>query len=285
MKKVLLLGSTGLLGKALHLHFEKAGFELFAPRHQDLDVTQADQAESCFNSIRPDLILNAVAHNAVDAIEANEEEYEKALSINAKTPALWANLCREKGSHFIHFSSDYVFFGEEKRGYPETAIPSPINKYGTSKSIGETAVVESGASFHLIRLSRLFGTPSLGENSKKSFLDLMLKSSQEKTKIDVVNDEWSAPTYAPDLAEFTLKLVTQGFPNGIYHGANQGACTWFEWAEKIFALSKKNISLNPVASTHFNRAAKRPRHSELLNLLGPSNRTWEEALENCLFVR
>ncbi len=273
--RVLILGSQGMLGQELVRVGTSPGREIFAWDKIDIDLTAPDALEK-IRAARPEIIINAVAYNAVDDIEG--EGWVSAEKINAELPGRLAVVARELGATLVHFSSDYVFDGESAAGYAEDAEPQPINAYGRSKMMGEDAVRMSGANFYIIRLSRLFGKPAVSVNAKKSFVDIMIELGRIKKTIDLVDEERSAPTYAPDLAAEVYALIDTHAPFGVYHITNAGACTWFEFGKEIFRLTDSETIASPVAATNFKRPAARPRMSELLNTRRPHLRSWNAAL-------
>ena len=282
--KFLVLGAKGMLGQELMKVFSVDGQVVLGLDREDLDVTDEKMVEKMINEFQPDVVLNAVANNAVDEIEKTAENFALAKKINSEAVGNLAKICKEKEILLVHYSSDYVFDGEDKNGYAEDSKISPIDKYGESKALGEKLLQENTDKYYLIRLSRLFGKPAGSVGAKISFVDRMIQLFNEKhqTHFDLVEDEISCPTYAPDLAMFTKNLIDSKKPYGIYHGANTGACSWFEFAKKVFELKNMQVDLAPVPGSKFNRPAKRPLFSELLNTKMPAQRSWEEALTEYL---
>ena len=282
--RLLLTGANGMLGQELARIFGTAGYEVRGLDRDRIDFADRGQLTKLLDEFKPNLFINASAYNAVDKIEESEAEFERAMAINARAVGQAAALLQERGIPLVHYSSDYVFAGDSAAGYGEDAPLRPINKYGETKLAGETELKNNTDAYFLIRLSKLFGPSAASEGAKKSFVDTMLWLAREggKTKLDIVDEEVSAPTYAPDLARFTLELVSAALPYGIYHGANSGTATWYEWAKKIFSLAGISIELNPVSGDAFPRPARRPMFSELKNTKRPPQRSWEEALEEYL---
>ena len=136
--------------------------------------------------------------------------------------------------------------------------------------------------YYIIRTSRLFGPAGAGDGAKKSFVDMILQLGREGKELDLVDGEVSSPTYVVDLARATRELIESGVPAGIYHRTNFGACTWYEWAKKIFELSSLSVKLNPVQASKFPRPASRPKFSKLLNTKLSPLRSWEDALTEYL---
>ncbi len=270
------MGAKGMLGKELARVF--GGKEIFAWDFEDLDITKEAEISEKIGVLRPDLIINAAAYNNVDKAE---EEHEKANLINGRAVGFLAQAAENIGATFIHYSTDYVFDGEKADGYAENDAPNPLSAYGASKLLGETEARKANK-LYIIRLSRLFGKIGGGINAKKSFVDIMLDLSKTKNEIDVINEEVSSPTYAPDLAERTKYILENNLPYGIYHAANGGACAWYEFAKEILRLSGKNIAVNAVSGGDLRRKALRPKYSVLLNTKLPSMRDWREALEDYL---
>lgn len=281
MKKLLILGAKGTLGQALITEFQPT-YEVVAWDREDIDVTDTQTMQEKITELKPDIVINATAINAVDKIEEDPTMFELAKNINGIAVGELAKIATDLGSIFVHYSTDYVFDGEAGRAYLETDTPNPISKYAETKLLGETLTEQYGEKFYIIRLSRLFGKAGSSEMSKRSFVDTMLALATQKDHLDVVNDQTGSPTYAPDLADFTRRLIEENKAYGIYHGTNDGGCTWYEWAKKVFELRNITIDLAPVSHTQFPRPAKAPKYSVLENTKMPKQRSWEDALQEYL---
>jgi dTDP-4-dehydrorhamnose reductase len=275
--KILLIGARGMLGqdlvKVLHEH------EVIAWDRAEIDITDPVQVQTKIPVLQPDVIINTAAYNAVDDCEVNAE---LALNVNAKGPQYLAAMARALDIPFVHYSTDYVFDGSKKEGYVETDMPDPISAYGFAKRLGEKNVLETYPGAYVIRTSRLYGKPAVSENAKKSFVDIMLSLAKDRDELTVVHEEWSTPTYTPDLAAFTKELIERKYPTGIYHGVNEGACTWYEFAQEIFKQTKTDVRLIPVSMAAFPRPARRPHFSALKNTKTKQLRPWQEALAEYL---
>lgn len=300
-KKILILGSLGMLGQELVRVFsDDQKYEVTAWDKENIDLTDFALAEARIHEIGPQIVINAVAYNAVDKCETDDMEYQRALLLNRDIPQFLAELGEKEGFFLVHYSTDYVFDGalEQNKaetgccgggccgagsssqvGYNEEALPNPINRYGESKYAGERALREQAANYYLIRLSKLFGRPGKSPEAKRSFFAVMLEQSLSKDEVQVVDDEKSCFTYAPDLAEATKELVESGDAPGIYHLANEGGATWYEAVAELYAFADKETKVIPVGSDTFPRPAKRPRSSVLLNTKRPKLRHYTEALE------
>jgi len=278
---VLIIGSSGTLGQALTLGFGNKGYEVVAWDKEDIDVTSKQELRSKITSLHPQIIINATAYNAVDKAETDENERKVCFEINAEAPGSLATVAKELNAVFVHYSTNYVFSGEKREGYKEDDKPAPVNKYGESKLAGEEAVKEVGGHFYIVRLSRLFGIRGISPMSKRTFVEIML-SEVEKETLEVGNTEISAITYAPDLALLTEKLVSGSFPGGIYHGANSGECTWYEWATEIFKDLGRGPKIVPATHSLTPKATKHPTYATLLNTKLPPQRDWKQALSEFL---
>ncbi|HCC22798.1 TPA: dTDP-4-dehydrorhamnose reductase [Candidatus Falkowbacteria bacterium] len=275
--KILIIGAKGMLGQELAKVFNDE--DLHQWDREEIDITDRNAVFTKVKALAPDIIINAAAYNAVDQAE---EETELAHLVNAVGPKNLAEVARDLHTKFVHYSSDYVFDGTKTDGYTETDTPNPISEYGRSKLAGERFVQTAGGQYYIIRLSRLFGRPALSDGAKKSFVDVMRDLGETKDELQVVNEEVSCPTYAPDLALQTKRLLSLQLPAGIYHSANAGACTWYEFAAEIFKTLNKTLHLIPVAGSTFPRPAKRPAYSELKTTKMPAMRPWSEALREYL---
>ena len=284
--RILILGAKGNLGQELVKVFAK-GHEIIAWGKGEVDITDKDLIVKKIKDVKPVIIINAAAYNAVDKCETDEKEFELAKKINGKAVGYLAEAALETGAILIHYSTDYVFSGRKKTGYNEDDLPKPINKYGESKLLGERAVISlsgKGLRWYLIRTSKLFGPKGGSEFSKESFFDLMLRLSKEREVINAISkEEISSFTYTPDLAKATCALIDEGKGFGIYHITNNGAVSWYEAVKYLFQLKNiKNVKLNPISSSGLHRPAKRPKHSVLLNNKLKPMRSWKEALREYL---
>lgn len=282
--KVLILGSNGTLGQALVGEFEKASCQVFAWNRSELDITDKLAGKDKISKLSPDIIINATAVNAVDDIETDDNIFESAKKVNGEAVGFLAQVANDLKIPLVHYSTDYVFNGDKKDGYTENDAPSPISRYGQTKLMGEEEVLKRAEKYYLIRVSRLFGKAGESQKSKMSFVDLMLDLvlNKKKEHLNVVDEEVSAPSYAPDVAKFTREILEKEMEWGIYHGTNDGGCSWYDFAKKIFKIKNIKVNLTPVKSDFFPRPAKRPNYSVLLNTKTLKQRGWEEALEEYL---
>lgn len=281
-KKVLVLGSDGTLGQYIKEEFgADSQYEVIASTRQTIDFTDEKNARKVIERIKPEIIINCAAYNNVDAAETEGESYKLAQKLNGDAIAFLSQIANELNTQLVHYSSEYVFDGQNQEGYTENAQPAPLNKYGHTKLAGEQAA--QLAHKHLvIRTSRLFGKKGASPESKKSFVDIMIDLSESKNHLDIVLDELSSPTYAKDLAHRTKALIEGGNESGIYHATNDGVCTWYEFAQEVFKIKGITIDTTPVDASKFPRPAKRPQFGALLQTKTQSMRNWKEALQEYL---
>ncbi len=281
-KKALILGAKGMLGRALGQEFRLAGYELALWDVAEIDLAEEAASLEKIGAFGADIIINAAAYNAVDNCETDDEEYRKALILNRDVPGYLARFAAKNGILFVHYSTDYVFDGTASDGYPEDAVPNPISRYGMSKYEGEQAVLAAGGNAYLIRLSKLFGEPAISKLGKRSFFEIMLAKGKTETRVEVVDDEKSCFTYAPDLALATRELIEALPGPGIYHLPNEGGVTWFEAALELYRKAELKVEVVPVPGAGFSRPAKRPHASVLVNTKRPKQRPYTEALTEFL---
>lgn len=263
-----------MLGKELAHEF--ADHDLAAIDQAELDITNEAQVKEFIASQRPELIINAAAYTAVDKAET---ERDHAFAVNADGVKHLALAAHEHDATLVHFSTDYIFAGDNPDGYAENAVPAnPVNAYGESKLAGEQALAASGARAYLIRTAWLYGD---GPN----FVDTMLRLAETKSELSVVDDQYGCPTYTRDLATAAKDLLANQYQPGIYHLVNEGQTTWRQFAVEIFRQAGKNVVVNPITSAEYPRPAKRPQYSILKNTKGPALRPWPEALADYLKTR
>ncbi len=294
MQTVIILGSKGMLGQELVQVFnEDKNYKVLAWDREDVDVTNFEELSSKLVNEMPDIIFNAVAYNAVDACEEDDEEYEKAKNLNGKFPGELAKISKDIGATVVHYSTDYVFDGkrpiykeakknpsccgqgcedcmymgpEEKLSffaYHENDEAHPVSRYGRTKLMGEENVEKYAKDYYIIRLSKLFGKPAESAAGKKSFFDVMLELGKNNDEVQAVDGETSKFTYAPDLAKTSKEIVEKNMDYGIYHTANEGAVTWYDGVVELYKIAGLDTKIKPVPPETFPRPAKRPDSSVL----------------------
>lgn len=281
-KKVLIIGAKGMLGQELVKVFDNGQYEIVAWDVADIDVSSQTQVNQKVGALRPKIIINAAAYNAVDKAEEPAESV-LAQKINGEAPGFLAEVAKKLGAVLVHFSSDYVFAGDRQAGYKEDDVPFPISKYGQSKLAGEKAIQKVGGNFYIIRLQKLFGQPAQSPGAKKSFFETMLNLAQDKKEFNMVDEELANFTYAPDLAGRVRYLIEKKMPFGVYHITNEGRpVTWFGAAKILFEMTGQKAKLNLVSADELPRPARRPKYAVLLNTKLPPLRPWDEALREFL---
>jgi dTDP-4-dehydrorhamnose reductase len=284
-KKVLILGAKGMLGQELTwLFLQDAQYVVFGWDRAEMDVTDTEDTEFKIRVLSPDIIINAAAYNAVDACEENDEEYAKALKLNADVPTFLARVAMSQGAMFVHYSTDYVFGDAIATGggFAENAEPKPGCRYAESKYVGEKSVRLIGGKYYVIRLSKLFGKPASSEIGKKSFFEVMLEAGKTKEEVRAVDDEMSCFTYAPDLAQASKELIESRSLYGVYHLVNEFPATWYEGVVELYKQSGLTTTVTPVTSNAFPRPAKRPKFSVLQNTRRSLLRPYQDALKEFL---
>ncbi|TAK96429.1 dTDP-4-dehydrorhamnose reductase [Patescibacteria group bacterium] len=311
MQKILIIGAKGMLGQELVKVFRRdKQYAVTAWEMADLDVTNQKQVAQKVGKLKPNLILNTAAYNAVDKCEADQKEFALAKKLNGVAPGYLAAVAKKIGATLIHYSTDYVFDGSpeidlepagcthscgschlhesaDQRslpeiGFREDAKPKPINNYGKSKLMGERAVQKEKGKYYIIRLSKLFGLPGKSESAKRSFFDMMLEAGKKNKEVKVIDEETDCFTYAPDLAKKTKEIIEAKKPFGVYHVTNSGVCTWYEAVQELYRQAKLKTKIIPISGEELPRPAKRPFISTLINTKCNPLRSWQAALKEYL---
>ncbi len=267
--KILLLGKNGQLGWELQRSLAPLGELVALDRHsQNLcgDLTNLQGLAQMVQALRPDLIVNAAAHTAVDKAES---EPELARAINALAAGVLAQEANRIGAWLIHYSTDYVFDGSGNRPWNETDTPAPLSVYGQTKLEGERLIQAAGAKHLIFRTSWVYA--ARGGNFAKT----MLRLAQERERLTVIDDQWGAPTGAELLADVTAHAIRHVLQRprdaGIYHLAANGETTWNGYAKHVLdqaALAQPAIKLvakevAAVLTSAFPTPARRPHNSRL----------------------
>ena len=292
IKRILLTGASGQLGshlKSLIGHRAR----VFAPDRSEFNLAEPESIRRGLAESRPDLIINCAAYTQVDRAE---EEPETARAVNAEAPALLAGEAARLGAALVHFSTDYVYDGEQSGPYLETDPVNPLSVYGETKAEGDRAIASSGIP-HLI-----FRTSWVYSERGRNFLQTILRLASERPELKIVDDQVGAPTWSFCLARGTLQVLDnllgedwQGAldrlasASGVYHMTCAGKTTWYGFARAI--LEKAGLPapprLIPIPSSEYPVPARRPKNSVLDNsrlkqTFGVVLPPWEEALSDCL---
>jgi dTDP-4-dehydrorhamnose reductase len=256
--RIAVIGADGQLGTDLVRALDKDDvISLFFP---EFDVTEPLKMRTALEGLKPEVVINTAAFHRVDECE---DDPEASFRVNAIAVRDLARLARELDFVLVHFSTDYVFDGRKRSPYTEDDPPNPLNVYAVSKLAGEFFVRSLLDRYFLIRTCGLFGEASSREKGY-NFVDRMIALNREGKIVRVVDDQWVTPTASAELAERISDLIrTEHY--GLFHLTCEGECTWFRFAQEIFALMGKKARLEPVDSKSFGAKARRPLYSVLEN--------------------
>jgi len=279
VRSIIIIGANGRLGAALAREYQRA-FSVKAFARSQLDLGKLDQVRSTLSETEFDLLINCAALTNVDYCESHRNE---AFLINAQAPRLLAEICSAKSARMIDISTDYVFDGKQNTSYIEEDPPAPLSVYAESKLAGEEEVLRVSQNNLVVRLSWVFGP------DKPSFIDQIIQRARENDVVTAVADKFSAPTYTIDVANW-LRLAIDKNANGILHLANNGGCSWQEWAQYAvdvcrnlrIPLKAERVGAASLADMR-NFVAQRPVHTVLSSakfttLTGVQPRHWREAV-------
>ena len=283
MKKILIIGGNGQLGncfRKLAPEYEDR-FEFDFTDSQTLNIIDRDQVSDYFYDFKPDYCINASAYTAVDLAET---ESEKAFAVNSDGVGNLAEACAENKTIFIHISTDYVFDGETNISYSEDDFTNPQGVYGASKEKGEDLAMDLQPKTIILRTSWLYS------EFNKNFVKTMLHLFEVKEELGIVDDQFGQPTNANDLAQAVMNIVEKETKSyGIFHFSNYPETTWFNFAQKIADFSGSKIKLNPITTSEFPTAAKRPKRStmsldKIEEVYKIEPKYWQNSLEECIQI-
>jgi dTDP-4-dehydrorhamnose reductase len=274
---VLVTGANGQLGQAIQsIAKNYLNLNFVFCNSTDLDISNKENCQAVFRKIKPDYCINAAAYTAVDKAESKQYKAELINVIGAKN---LAETCNELDAKLIHISTDFVFDGSNNIPYTENQIPNPRGVYGQTKLDGEKEIQNVFQNYYIIRTSWVYS--QFGNN----FMKTMLRLASERTSLSVVNDQIGTPTNAVDLAEALVQIVINNNQYGIYNFSNEGQCSWYDFAKKIFEINNVNIDLKAIPTSEFPTPAERPKYSvldksKIKSTFGITIKTWEESLKS-----
>ena len=283
MKKILLTGCNGQLGRAIQKEYGDSVEFIRTDMIEGegitvLDISDIEAVMTMTKEQRPDVIINCAAYTNVDGCETNEDLAYKANAIGPRNLAIAAT---EVGAKLVHISTDYVFEGNGNRPYLEFDAPNPVSAYGRTKLAGENFVKEFADKYFILRTAWLYG-------DGKNFVKTMLSLAETHDELSVVCDQKGSPTSAVELAKMIHFLEpTDSF--GLYHATCEGDTNWADFTETIFKKKGLNVKVNHVTSEEYAAmnpaSANRPKYSILENKMLKlttdefSMAQWEDALD------
>lgn len=283
MKTILVTGANGQLGNSIRLKANQHPQYNFLFTDVDtLDITDAAAVKAMVKDNQVNYILNCAAYTAVDKAEDNEDLCRR---LNCDAVHVLGEAAREANAKIIHVSTDYVFSGTNYRPYKETDDTRPVSAYGRTKLAGEEALVKVCPDAIIIRTAWLYS--EFGNN----FVKTVLRLGKERDQLGFVFDQAGTPTYAGDLAEAILTIVTADekgtFVPGIYHYSNEGVCSWYDFTVKVLQIAGIECNVRPIETKDYPTRAVRPPYSvlnkgKIKETYGITIPHWEESLRICL---
>jgi dTDP-4-dehydrorhamnose reductase len=285
--KTLVIGESGQLGlsiKKLVCDKDLRNNFFFSSR-SELDFNNLASINDYFSKHEFDVIVNCVAYTNVDGAES---EIDFATQINHIAVEHLAKIAFKKNIKFIHISTDYVFSGDLNLPYVESDKTCPLNAYGKTKLAGEEAIIR-----YLPNNGIIIRTSWLYSEFRKNFVKTIIKLSKERSEIKIVADQVSSPTYSTDLAAVIIQIIQNDIfqkydsKTQIYHYANNGSCSWYEFATKISEFSNIRCDINPINSIDYSRAAEIPKKTimskkKIEHILNIDIPYWENSLRECI---
>lgn len=290
-KKILLTGVSGQVGHALSSQL--LDLNLVTLSRNELDLSDADAIRRVLREVSPDIIINPAAFTAVDKAEL---EPDLAYAINVTAPRVMAEEAAKLGSALIHFSTDYVFDGNQEKSYTERDPANPTNVYGKTKLAGEEAIRNVGIPFLILRTSWVYGPHG------KNFLKTILHLASEKEHLGIVSDQIGSPTSSLSIAAALNQLLRlwnteKASDTGIYHFTNAGSTSWYGFACEIIkqyevmhkqpALKTAVHNIKALSSAEYPTLATRPANScldntKLKKTFGIELPSWQDGLQQVL---
>ncbi|MEZ9925533.1 dTDP-4-dehydrorhamnose reductase [Vibrio breoganii] len=284
--RVLVTGCNGQVGHCLVNQLQN-NVELLAVDREELDITSRDAVSTLVSEFKPDFIINAAAHTAVDKAE---EEVDLSYAVNCLGPKYLAEAANHVGGTVLHISTDYVFSGNKEGVYSEEEETGPLGIYGKSKLAGELALAEANERHIILRTAWVFGEH--GNN----FVKTMLRLGKDREALSIVGDQYGGPTYAGDIAQALITIMNklsvddESSLYGVYHFSGAPHVSWYEFAQDIFQQAEtKQLLIAPtltsITTDMYPTPAARPENSKMncdkiANNFGIAPSNWQAALEN-----
>jgi dTDP-4-dehydrorhamnose reductase len=255
MKKLLLItGANGQVATEYQLSNPLDDWEHVFLSKENLDITSQEQVDEVLNIWEFDAVLNLAAYTNV---ELAERETEKTFQINSVGPLNLARACKSKNIPLIHFSTDYVFDGQLDF-FTEEDTENPLNQYGRTKFLGEKWIQENHDWYYIIRVSWVYS------NQSQNFFSTMMKLSQERSEVSIIDDQTGSPTSAKEICRAIDAILDNlDKPSGIYHFSGLGKTSWKNFAEEIFKQCNVTVKVIGIPTSAWPSKVIRPKNSYL----------------------
>lgn len=270
LPKILLMGCTGKMGSALREAFS-IGYTVIGTSRANFDAADFSHLRKLIDEYEPDIVINTIAFMGIDACE---REPEKAFRVNTLYPKYLAELANKKGFLLVHFSTDAVFNGAKQDFYLESDPALPLNMYGLSKYGGDCFVKGIAARYYIIRVSLLFG---LSANSSQFVEKMLTRIRQGADVLKVADDIVLSPSYTVDLALEVKRLLENSFPHGLYHVANGGMASLFEFMTELTGRLYPGVVIEKASSNEFPSQGIKNSFTPITSEKLPPLRPWHEA--------
>lgn len=273
---ILITGSAGLFGTAMEKACEMYSVNVIGLSRTNLDISDKNQLEKKIDEYAPTVIINTAAMLGIPACEENPVE---AFKINAIPVFNLAKICKERNIILVQISSNSVFDGRKKDLYFETDIPNPQNIYGLSKYAAEICVQNNLSSYYIMRFPKLFGSR---RNNTLGFVDKMLHQMKNGAELKIADDRFDTFTYTMHAAKKTLSLLQNKAPFGIYHIANQGTVSFYDFIDTLAKKINYNGEIIKAKDRDFHSLYQSPLRNELGSEKIKDMPGWKEALDDYL---
>ena len=282
MTTILITGSHGQLGNEMQQAAARfPAFRFIYTDVEDLDICDKAALNAFVKANAVNVIVNCAAYTAVDKAE---DDVELCYKINAEAVRNIGEVAHQNGLKVVHVSTDYVFDGTNYMPYSEDQAVSPNTVYGKSKLAGEQALMETCEQTVILRTAWLYS--SFGNN----FVKTMIKLGTERDSLNVIFDQIGTPTYAADLADTILKILShETFTPGMYHFSDEGVCSWYDFTKTIHRIAGITCDVRPIETKDYPARTPRPHYSVLNKAkikatYGITIPHWEESLERCMKI-
>jgi dTDP-4-dehydrorhamnose reductase len=277
--KILFFGGSGAMGTAMDLVCRSSGLECIQPSHAEVDVTDGAALGDVIGRVSPDVVVNSVAMIGYDLCE---NDPENAFRVNSLPASLMARACADHDLTFVQLSTHAVFDGRKEVSYTESDSPNPLNCYAATKYLAELFCRNLCPRHYVVRLPTLFGPR---RNIRPGFVDKLLAQAASGGELRVATDKLDSPTYSLDAARVLVGILRDRCPYGVYHLANQGSVSYYDFVVTMMHSLGSPVRIKPVKDSDFPFQGLKPLRTAMASELLPAMRSWQDALGDYLATK